>query len=149
MIDIFSFCGSVMIDLLAKEGFVIVATPYRLSFDHTVSAQGIHARFNSCLDYLSAYGFGDLSAEEISSLPLYSVGHRYKLRYLHSRVRVSSMFMRYSYLAFVACSLGALMQVLIGSTCSGRLPQVLTTLTLVELIMLFNCSIAVLDIGWL
>lgn len=86
---------NVMIDLLSKEGFVIVATPYRLSFDHTVSAQGIHARVNSCLDYLSAYGFGDFSAEEISSLPLYSVGH----------------------------SLGALMQVLIGSTCSGRLPQ--------------------------
>jgi len=72
-----AWASSVLIELLAKEGFLIVATPYRLSFDHTVSAQGIHTRFTSCLDYLSTSGFGDLSAEEISLLPVYSVGHRY------------------------------------------------------------------------
>ncbi|XP_024382279.1 uncharacterized protein [Physcomitrium patens] len=87
---------SVLIELLAKEGYLIVATPFSLSFDHTVSAQGIHTRFNTCLDYLSNTGFAGLSAGDISTLPVYSVGH----------------------------SLGALMQVVIGSTCSGgRLPK--------------------------
>ncbi|KAG0568825.1 hypothetical protein M758_6G044300 [Ceratodon purpureus] len=86
---------SVLIEMLAKEGFMIVATPFSLTFDHTVAAQGIHNRFNNCIDYISTTGFGVLSAQEISSLPVYSVGH----------------------------SLGALMQVLIGSTCSGGLPQ--------------------------
>lgn len=66
-----------LIELLAKEGYLIVATPYSLSFDHTVSAQGIHTRFNTCLRYLSATGLGSLSAEEISKLPVFSVGHRY------------------------------------------------------------------------
>lgn len=69
--------GSLLIELLAKEGYLIVATPYSLSFDHTVSAQGIHTRFNTCLQYLSATGLGSLSAEEISKLPVFSVGHRY------------------------------------------------------------------------
>lgn len=69
--------SSVLIELLAKEGYLIVATPFSLSFDHTVSAQGIHTRFNTCLDYLSNTGFAGLSAGDISTLPVYSVGHRY------------------------------------------------------------------------
>lgn len=68
--------GSLLIELLAKEGFLIVATPYNLSFNHAASAVGIHERFNSCLSLLSKSGFQGLSPNEISDLPIYSVGHR-------------------------------------------------------------------------
>jgi hypothetical protein len=84
---------------LAKEGFLIVATPYNVTFDHTVSAQVIQNRFNRCLDILSTSSTflpAELSPDDVAALPIFSVGH----------------------------SNGALMQVLIGSLCSdNRLPQ--------------------------
>ncbi|KAL2611633.1 hypothetical protein R1flu_023325 [Riccia fluitans] len=86
------------IELLAKEGYLIVATPYNVTFDHEQSALKIHEKFNSTLKTLRYYGFSTagLSAEKLSTLPVYSVGH----------------------------SNGALMQVLIGSLCSdGQLPK--------------------------
>lgn len=90
-----------LIELLAKEGFLIVATPYSLSFDHTVSARGIHNRFSSCLDYISTTGFGVLSAQEISSLPVYSVGHRYDCYY--SCLDGKSLIRRSAELIIVLC----------------------------------------------
>lgn len=90
---------SFFIELLAKEGFLIVATPYNVTFDHTVSAQVIQNRFNRCLDILctsSRFLPAELSPDDVAALPIFSVGH----------------------------SNGALMQVLIGSLCSdSRLPQ--------------------------
>ncbi|CAK9215617.1 unnamed protein product [Sphagnum troendelagicum] len=90
---------SFFIELLAKEGFLIVATPYNVTFDHTVSAQVIQNRFNRCLDILSTssrFLAAELSPDDVAALPIFSVGH----------------------------SNGALMQVLIGSLCSdSRLPQ--------------------------
>ncbi|CAM6007695.1 unnamed protein product [Sphagnum balticum] len=90
---------SFFIELLAKEGFLIVATPYNVTFDHTVSAQVIQNRFNRCLDILSTssrFLRAELSPDNVAALPIFSVGH----------------------------SNGALMQVLIGSLCSdSRLPQ--------------------------
>lgn len=70
---------SFFIELLAKEGFLIVATPYNVTFDHTVSAQVIQNRFNRCLDILStSSGFlpAELSPDDVAALPIFSVGHR-------------------------------------------------------------------------
>eukprot|EP00897_Mesotaenium_endlicherianum_P010393 jgi/Mesen1/9382/ME000610S08693 len=88
-----------MIELLAKEGYLVVATPYNITFDHKSSTRVIHERFNACIDDLSANGFrpAGLSGADVEGLPIYGVGH----------------------------SLGALMHVLVGSFCTdaGRLPQ--------------------------
>ncbi|CAM6093459.1 unnamed protein product [Calypogeia fissa] len=88
------------IELLAKEGFIIVATPYNVTFDHAVSAQRIHKKFNDTLSILYNFGVPSLGLmpDDLSELPVYSVGH----------------------------SNGALMQVLIGSLCTenpGQLPK--------------------------
>ncbi|KAL3682966.1 hypothetical protein R1sor_000988 [Riccia sorocarpa] len=86
------------IELLAKEGYLIVATPYNVTFDHEQSALRIHEKFNNTLRTVRSSGFSmaGLSTQAASKLPVYSVGH----------------------------SNGALMQVLIGSLCSdGQLPK--------------------------
>jgi acetyl esterase/lipase len=70
---------SFFIELLAKEGFLIVATPYNVTFDHTVSAQVIQNRFNRCLDILctsSRFLPAELSPDDVAALPIFSVGHR-------------------------------------------------------------------------
>jgi hypothetical protein len=70
---------SFFIELLAKEGFLIVATPYNVTFDHTVSAQVIQNRFNRCLDILSTSSRflpAELSPDDVAALPIFSVGHR-------------------------------------------------------------------------
>jgi hypothetical protein len=70
---------SFFIELLAKEGFLIVATPYNVTFDHTVSAQVIQNRFNRCLDILSTSSRflpAELNPDDVAALPIFSVGHR-------------------------------------------------------------------------
>lgn len=66
------------IELLAKEGYLIVATPYEITFDHAACALEIHRKFNDALNLLLASGFAPagLSAEDVAKLPIYSVGHR-------------------------------------------------------------------------
>eukprot|EP00850_Spirogloea_muscicola_P007961 SM000041S15520 [mRNA] locus=s41:525235:528736:- [translate_table: standard] len=89
---------SLLIELLVKEGYLVVATPYEVTFDHAASSRRIHDKFNDALDLLRASGLPDagISAAAVQGFPIYSVGH----------------------------SNGALMQVLIGSLCTDRtLPQ--------------------------
>uniref|UniRef100_A0A7N0UT91 Uncharacterized protein n=1 Tax=Kalanchoe fedtschenkoi TaxID=63787 RepID=A0A7N0UT91_KALFE len=86
-----------MFELLAKEGFLIVSVPYNVTFDHLQAAKEVYEKFNTCLDVLLVSGLPDygLMAEEIAQLPLFSVGH----------------------------SNGALLQVLVGSLFSEKLPK--------------------------
>uniref|UniRef100_A0A1D1Z7N4 Nucleoporin nup211 n=1 Tax=Anthurium amnicola TaxID=1678845 RepID=A0A1D1Z7N4_9ARAE len=86
-----------LMELLAKEGFLIVSVPYNVTFDHTRVAREVHERFHACMVRLFASGFpaADLSAADLVGLPLYSVGH----------------------------SNGALLQVLVGSYFSEKIPK--------------------------
>lgn len=67
-----------MIELLAKEGFLIIAVPYNVTFDHARAASEIYEKFHSCLDNVLTSGLpdDDLSAADLVDLPLFSVGHR-------------------------------------------------------------------------
>ncbi|CAM8889293.1 unnamed protein product [Rhodiola kirilowii] len=88
---------SYMFELLAKEGFLIVSVPYNVTFDHLQAAKEVYDKFNACLDALLVSGVSDygLVPEEIAQLPIFSVGH----------------------------SNGALLQVLVGSLFSEKLPK--------------------------
>ncbi|XP_024526090.1 uncharacterized protein LOC9655377 isoform X2 [Selaginella moellendorffii] len=89
---------SYFIELLAKQGFLIMAAPYNVTFDHELCARRIHGNWSSSLNLLAQSGcevFG-LSPSDVAELPVISVGH----------------------------SNGALMQVLIGSYCiDEKLPK--------------------------
>ncbi|KAJ4958256.1 hypothetical protein NE237_025367 [Protea cynaroides] len=86
-----------LIDLLAKEGFLIICVPYNVTFDHAQAAQEVYMRFNACLDMILTSGLPDanLKSSELISLPFYSVGH----------------------------SNGALLQLLTGSYFSEKIPK--------------------------
>ncbi|KAM7259742.1 hypothetical protein ACFE04_015483 [Oxalis oulophora] len=86
-----------LIELLAKEGFLVISVPYNVTFDHEQAAKQVFQRFHACLDSLLASGLpeANLSAEEIGDLPFYSVGH----------------------------SNGALLQLLTGSYFEEKLPK--------------------------
>ncbi|XP_019448012.1 PREDICTED: uncharacterized protein LOC109351112 [Lupinus angustifolius] len=86
-----------LIELLAKEGFVVVVVPYNVTFDHTQAAKQVYERFNTCLDSLLTYGLpqANLSPSQLGDLPLFSVGH----------------------------SNGALLQLLTGSYFSEKIPK--------------------------
>ncbi|XP_052210823.1 uncharacterized protein LOC127813734 [Diospyros lotus] len=88
---------SYLLELLANEGFLIVSVPYNVTFDHAQAAREIYERFNACLDQFSRAGFpiANLTAADFDRLPVYSVGH----------------------------SNGALLQVLIGSYFSEKIPK--------------------------
>ncbi|XP_010273904.1 PREDICTED: uncharacterized protein LOC104609313 isoform X2 [Nelumbo nucifera] len=88
---------SYLIELLAKEGFLIISVPYNVTFDHSQAAQEVYEKFNSCLDMILTSGLPDanLSAGELVHLPIYSVGH----------------------------SNGALLQLLTGSYFSEKIPK--------------------------
>ncbi|XP_057957740.1 uncharacterized protein LOC131150793 [Malania oleifera] len=88
---------SYLIECLANEGFLIISVPYHVTFDHTQAAREIYEKFNTCLDIILASGLPDvnITAGDLVHLPLYSVGH----------------------------SNGALLQVLIGSYFSERIPK--------------------------
>lgn len=88
---------SYLIELLAKEGFLVVSVPYNVTFDHAQAAREIHERFNACLDIILTSGLPDanLTAPELVHIPIYSVGH----------------------------SNGALLQVLAGCYFSEKIPK--------------------------
>lgn len=69
---------SYLIELLAKEGYLIISVPYNVTFDHERVTREIHERFHSCLDSILTTGLPEngISAAEIADLPFYSVGHR-------------------------------------------------------------------------
>ncbi|URE04837.1 hypothetical protein MUK42_20648 [Musa troglodytarum] len=69
---------SFLMEWLAKEGFLVVSVPYNVTFDHEKAAKDVYERFHCCMDSLFASGIPDagITALDISSLPLYSVGHR-------------------------------------------------------------------------
>ncbi|GJP30292.1 hypothetical protein CLOM_g454, partial [Closterium sp. NIES-68] len=91
---------SYFLDLLSKGGYLVVAVPNPITFDHVAAAANLHARATSALDLLQLYGLSSagISAADVEGLPVYSVGH----------------------------SNGALMQLLMGSlstTSRDRLPE--------------------------
>ncbi|PIA43205.1 hypothetical protein AQUCO_02000565v1 [Aquilegia coerulea] len=66
-----------LIELLAKEGYLIISVPYNVTFDHSQAVNAVYERFNACLDMVLSNGLPDanLTPEELAHLPLYSVGH--------------------------------------------------------------------------
>lgn len=84
-------------ELLAKEGFLIVSVPYKVTFDHTGAAREVYESFHSCMDRLFASGLphANLTPSDLDGLPLYSVGH----------------------------SNGALLQLLVGCYFSEKIPK--------------------------
>ncbi|KAL5559574.1 hypothetical protein UlMin_035785 [Ulmus minor] len=88
---------SYIIELLAKEGFLIVLVPYNVTFDHSRAAKQVYERFNACLDSILSSGVPNtnLTSAQLADLPLFSVGH----------------------------SNGALLQVLTGSYFADRIPK--------------------------
>lgn len=88
---------SYVIELLAKEGFVVISVPYNVTFDHADAAKQVYERFNVCLDSVLASGLphANLTPAQLSQLPLFSVGH----------------------------SNGALLQVLTGSYFCEKIPK--------------------------
>ncbi|KAJ6914712.1 hypothetical protein NC651_016862 [Populus alba x Populus x berolinensis] len=88
---------SCLIELLAKDGYVVILVPYNVTFDHSKAANQVYERFNACLDLLLQSGlpYDGLTASELVGLPLFSVGH----------------------------SNGALLQVLTGSYFCEKIPK--------------------------
>ncbi|KAK1280161.1 hypothetical protein QJS04_geneDACA004847 [Acorus gramineus] len=86
-----------LIELLAKEGFLIISVPYNVTFDHAQAAREVYERFHSCMDMLLTSGLPDdgITVADLLDLPLYSVGH----------------------------SNGALLQLLVGSYFSEKIPK--------------------------
>ncbi|KAF2285085.1 hypothetical protein GH714_037801 [Hevea brasiliensis] len=86
-----------LIELLAKEGFLVILVPYNVTFDHAHAANQVYERFNTCLDLILTSGLPDanLTAAQLVGLPLFSVGH----------------------------SNGALLQVLTGSYFCDKIPK--------------------------
>ncbi|CAD6219097.1 unnamed protein product [Miscanthus lutarioriparius] len=86
-----------LLELLAREGFLVVCVPYNVTFDHEAAAREVFQRFHASYDALLASGLPEagLSALDIAELPLYSVGH----------------------------SNGALLQLLVGSYFSEKIPK--------------------------
>ncbi|XP_028777376.1 uncharacterized protein LOC114734049 isoform X1 [Neltuma alba] len=86
-----------LIEYLAREGFLVILVPYNVTFDHTQAAKQVHERFQACLDTILTSGLpeANLSPAQLGDLPLFSVGH----------------------------SNGALLQLLIGSYFSEKIPK--------------------------
>lgn len=72
------FHFSYVIELLAKEGFLIISVPYNVTFDHAHATKQVYERFNACLDSILTSGLprSNLTPAQLSNLPLFSVGHR-------------------------------------------------------------------------
>ncbi|KAJ0983766.1 hypothetical protein J5N97_002122 [Dioscorea zingiberensis] len=64
-------------ELLAKEGYLIVSVPYNVTFDHERAAREVYERFHECMDMLFSSGlpYANIAANDLMNLPLYSVGH--------------------------------------------------------------------------
>lgn len=68
---------SLFIELLTKQDFLIIATPYNVTFEHEVAAQAVHRKFRNCRAPLIEGGFpsAGLTSDDIARLPVFSVGH--------------------------------------------------------------------------
>ncbi|KAL2935341.1 Phospholipase YtpA [Bienertia sinuspersici] len=68
---------SYLIELLAKDGYLVVLVPYNVTFNHEDAARQVYERFNTCLDILLSSGLSDakLDASQLVGLPVFSVGH--------------------------------------------------------------------------
>ncbi|XP_020550274.1 uncharacterized protein LOC105164990 isoform X2 [Sesamum indicum] len=88
---------SYLLELLAKEGYLIISVPYNVTFDHELVTREIYERFHACLDLILMNGLPEngISAAEIADLPFFSIGH----------------------------SNGALLQVLVGSYFCEKIPK--------------------------
>lgn len=66
-----------LVELLAKEGFLVVLVPYNVTFNHEDAARQVYERFNACLDTLLSSGLPDakLTPSQLAGLPIFSVGH--------------------------------------------------------------------------
>ncbi|RZC85949.1 hypothetical protein C5167_026617 [Papaver somniferum] len=66
-----------LIELLAKEGYLVISVPYNVTFDHSEAAKEVYEKFNSCLDTILGSGIPDanLTAKDLINLPIFSVGH--------------------------------------------------------------------------
>ncbi|KAK4274519.1 hypothetical protein QN277_017726 [Acacia crassicarpa] len=86
-----------LVEYLAKEGFLVVLVPYNVTFDHAQATKQVHERFQACFDTILTSGLpeANLSPAQLGDLPLFSVGH----------------------------SNGALLQLLIGSYFSEKIPK--------------------------
>ncbi|CAK7352706.1 unnamed protein product [Dovyalis caffra] len=64
---------SCLIELLAKDGYVVILVPYNVTFDHSKAANQVYERFNACLDLLLQSGLPHvgLTASEFVGLPLF------------------------------------------------------------------------------
>lgn len=69
---------SYLIELLAKDGFLVISVPYNVTFDHENAAKQVYERFNACFDSILTSGFpnANLTPTHLANLPLFSVGHR-------------------------------------------------------------------------
>ncbi|KAH7296112.1 hypothetical protein KP509_26G009300 [Ceratopteris richardii] len=68
---------SFFIDLLRQQDYLIIATPYNVTFEHTIAAKLVHNKFMHAKDALIN---GDLhvpgvNADDIGNLPVFSIGH--------------------------------------------------------------------------
>lgn len=123
----FLFLHSYLIELLAKEGFLIISVPYNVTFDHAKAANAIFDNFHSCYKAILTSGLPEygLSSAELLDLPLYSVGHRSVLGLCITMIK---FYLRILVLdgskPVSLCSNGALLQVLSGSYFSEKIPKV-------------------------
>ncbi|XP_074345938.1 uncharacterized protein LOC141684734 isoform X1 [Apium graveolens] len=88
---------SYLLGLLANEGYLIISVPYNVTFDHSRASREIYNTFFGCFDGILETGLPDfaLTSTDLVDLPVYCVGH----------------------------SNGALLQVLIGSNFSEKIPR--------------------------
>ncbi|KAL1832249.1 hypothetical protein ACET3Z_001900 [Daucus carota] len=88
---------SYLLELLANEGYLIISVPYNVTFDHSRASREIYEKFFGCFDGILKTGLPDfaLTSTDLVDLPIYCVGH----------------------------SNGALLQVLIGSNFSEKIPR--------------------------
>ncbi|XP_022977122.1 uncharacterized protein LOC111477284 isoform X2 [Cucurbita maxima] len=66
------FDVATLFELLAKEGFLIISVPYKLSFDHAIAARQVFERFHGRLDAILASGLlhEDVSHAQLVNLSL-------------------------------------------------------------------------------
>lgn len=68
---------SLFIELLTRQDFLVIATPYNVTFEHVVAAETVHRKFQNCREALVNGGFslGGLNPEDVARLPVFSIGH--------------------------------------------------------------------------
>lgn len=68
---------SLFIELLRRQDFLIIATPYNVTFEHVLAAELVHRKFQKGREAL-ANGeciLPGVNADDITRLPVFSIGH--------------------------------------------------------------------------